>query len=122
MRISDWSSDVCSSDLRLRGLVEAVVLDGAAHLGLDLGELADDPAVHPLAVAGRIEAGLVAAFVHLAEARGVQDLGAEVDRKCAVEGKSVQVRVDLGGRRIIKKKTKNVTENSTEIVYKDKNK
>src|SRR3546814_1489659 len=50
---------------RLRGLVEAVVLDGAAHLGLDLGELADDPAVHPLAVAGRIEAGLVAAFVHL---------------------------------------------------------
>src|SRR3546814_5264146 len=97
MRISDWSSDVCSSDLRLgelqvpvavgvpdelverlRGLVEAVVLDGAAHLGLDLGELADDPAVHPLAVAGRIEAGLVAAFVHLAEARGVPDLGAEV--------------------------------------------
>src|SRR3546814_9863788 len=55
MRISDWSSDVCSSDL-----------------------LADDPAVHPLAVAGRIEAGLVAAFVHLAEARGVPDLGAEV--------------------------------------------
>src|SRR3546814_1068664 len=78
MRISDWSSDVCSSDLRLRGLVEAVVLDGAAHLGLDLGELADDPAVHPLAVAGRIEAGLVAAFVHLAEARGAPALGAEV--------------------------------------------
>src|SRR3546814_14647405 len=96
MRISDWSSDVCSSDLRLgelqvpvavgvpdelverlRGLVEAVVLDGAAHLGLDLGELADDPAVHPLAVAGRIEAGLVAASVPSAEARRGPEPGAE---------------------------------------------
>src|SRR3546814_20044722 len=28
------------------------------------------------------------------------------DRKSAVEGKSVSVRVDLGGRRVIKKKTK----------------
>src|SRR3546814_13252790 len=30
------------------------------------------------------------------------------DRKSVVEGKSVSVRVDLGGRRIIKKKTKNI--------------
>src|SRR3546814_6229456 len=73
MRISDWSSDVCSSDL-----VEAVVLDGPAHPRLDLGELADDPAVDPLPVAGGIEAGIVAALVHLAEARGIPDLGAEV--------------------------------------------
>src|SRR3546814_19265176 len=29
-----------------------------------------------------------------------------IDRKSVVEGKSVPVRVDLGGRRIIKKKTK----------------
>src|SRR3546814_11832487 len=28
----------------------------------------------------------------------------EADRKCVVEGKSVSVRVDLGGRRVIKKK------------------
>src|SRR3546814_19435974 len=32
---------------------------------------------------------------------------AEVDRKSVVSGKSVSVRVDLGGRRIIKKKNKN---------------
>src|SRR3546814_12570883 len=32
--------------------------------------------------------------------------GASRDRKSVVEGKSVSVRVDLGGRRIIKKKTK----------------
>src|SRR3546814_17008790 len=31
--------------------------------------------------------------------------GAEIDRKSVVEGKSVSVRVDLGGRRIIKNKT-----------------
>src|SRR3546814_17178390 len=30
----------------------------------------------------------------------------ELDRKSVVSGKSVSVRVDLGGRRIIKKKTK----------------
>src|SRR3546814_19723299 len=30
----------------------------------------------------------------------------EIDRKSVVEGKSVSVRVDLGGRRIIKKKKK----------------
>src|SRR3546814_19918872 len=32
-------------------------------------------------------------------------LGQVIDRKSVVEGKSVSVRVDLGGRRIIKKKT-----------------
>src|SRR3546814_11276879 len=31
----------------------------------------------------------------------------DVDRKSVVEGKSVSVRVDLGGRRIIKKKKQN---------------
>src|SRR3546814_15669704 len=36
------------------------------------------------------------------------------DRKSVVEGKSVSVRVDLGGRRIIKKKKKeNITTNKT---------
>src|SRR3546814_11854870 len=32
---------------------------------------------------------------------------AHLDRKSVVQGKSVSVRVDLGGRRIIKKKNKN---------------
>src|SRR3546814_16851853 len=35
---------------------------------------------------------------------GIVDAVAEGDRKSVVEGKSVSVRVDLGGRRIIKKK------------------
>src|SRR3546814_15801738 len=36
-----------------------------------------------------------------------RELGTGIDRKSVVWGKSVSVRVDLGGRRIIKKKTKN---------------
>src|SRR3546814_17479413 len=35
--------------------------------------------------------------------RGMTEPGASLDRKSVVEGKSVLVRVDLGGRRIIKK-------------------
>src|SRR3546814_6627098 len=39
---------------------------------------------------------------------------AELDRKSVVEGKSVSVRVDLGGRRIIKKQTKKQTNRNRE--------
>src|SRR3546814_8566353 len=65
MRISDWSSDVCSSDL--------------------LEHPVPDPALCPAAEAP----------VHILPV---------ADRKSVVSGKSVSVRVDLGGRRIIKKK------------------
>src|SRR3546814_19225575 len=37
--------------------------------------------------------------------RDVRLLAFEIDRKSVVEGKSVSVRVDLGGRRIIKRQT-----------------
>src|SRR3546814_20567391 len=40
--------------------------------------------------------------------RPLDHLRVERDRKSVVKGKSVSVRVDLGGRRIIKKKTKTV--------------
>src|SRR3546814_13349030 len=40
-----------------------------------------------------------------AQPNGVEDLAKLLDRKRVVEGKGVSVRVDLGGRRIIKKKT-----------------
>src|SRR3546814_5861811 len=35
MRSSDWSSDVCSSDLAVVGLLEAVALDHRAHRAVD---------------------------------------------------------------------------------------
>src|SRR3546814_5306548 len=85
MRISDWSSDVCSSDLmsltvsstgrarmRTRGVARTTT-PGSASWGSD-ARLSSWP-----------------------------------DRKSVVEGKSVSVRVDIGGRRIIKKKTKKAT-------------
>src|SRR3546814_4443519 len=94
MRISDWSSDVCSSDLS--GLVRDQVYAAVFGAG---------PAMDAFVVAFRIlnfmrrlsaEGSFSMAFVPvLAE-----------DRKSVVEGTSVSVRVDLGGRRIIKKKTK----------------
>src|SRR3546814_10507822 len=77
MRISDWSSDMCSSDLRN----DILITNGAAHgIFLALASLAgpDD--------------------VVLCE--GVTDHG---NRKRVVSGKSVAVRVDLGGRCNIKK-------------------
>src|SRR3546814_13317238 len=78
MRISDWSSDVCSSDLLGRGQRE-----------------------------GRVEDLKVAVIGHAEHA--AFGCPAELDRKSVVSGKSVTVRVDLGGRRIIKiKKLKNM--------------
>src|SRR3546814_15016992 len=71
MRISDWSSDVCSSDLRRHRV--------AGH-GHRIGARWSRNRVRPLRP--------------------------RADRKSVVKGKSVSVRVDLGGRRLIKKKTK----------------
>src|SRR3546814_13712603 len=117
MRISDWSSDVCSSDLlrRLR-LLRHCLVDEAGQEATQLGKQLVDP--------GRATAGLV--FVEQgivgAEPEGIgfrgghfagenehrpEGLGESIevtDRKSVVSGKSVAVRVDLGGRRNIKKK------------------
>src|SRR3546814_13232258 len=83
MRISDWSSDVCSSDLRGRGgLRRALFLYAVGPRGRGAG-----------ARRGRRR-----------RARRDDGPGLRKDRKSVVEGKSVSVRVDLGGRRIIKKK------------------
>src|SRR3546814_16307529 len=90
MRISDWSSDVCSSDLVGGGQIDARAADvpllrsdGRPHHDRWTGHRTGDT-------------GVVAR-------RGG-------DRKSVVEGKSVSVRVDLGGRRIIKKKNRRATD------------
>src|SRR3546814_8314450 len=96
MRISDWSSDVCSSDLGRHRLERVRIGD-------------HQPLEHRVANAlARLEAGLlpdrqiVPLVVPFAHHRGAVDL----DRKSVVSGKSVSVPVELGGRRIFKKKTK----------------
>src|SRR3546814_18663916 len=101
MRISDWSSDVCSSDL-------VAGFDVGGNLRVDLVGAQERP-VHDRHHAG---GGAVhrAAGVQLLEVAGGEPrrLGERArgggDRKSVVSGKSVSVRVDLGGSRIIKKK------------------
>src|SRR3546814_15876720 len=96
MRISDWSSDVCSSDLLLAMLrrhfdADRLMATGLAVL-LRLPDGASDLAVaREMLAFGMFPAPLSAWY---ASAR---------DRKSVVEGKRVSVRVDLGGRRIFKK-------------------
>src|SRR3546814_16875564 len=112
MRISDWSSDVCSSGLIGRGLARAM---RTAISGRPGGVYLDIPA----AVLGEVlDAEKAAATVWplvapaprpIPEPAAVDrpiDLlaSAERDRKSGVLGKSGSVRVERGGRRIIKKK------------------
>src|SRR3546814_19744091 len=76
MRISDWSSDVCSSDLWRS---DALALGRRARC-----------ACRPHARGG-----------------GGDDPGRNQIGRASCRGKSGSVRVDLGGRRIIKKKKRN---------------
>src|SRR3546814_16084964 len=100
MRISDWSSDVCSSDLH--GLLPAVgrAVDEVAHrAGLQVarfGNGGDDLRERRIEVALQVLALRLGQRVFGQETHG--------DRKSVVEGKSVAVRVALGGGRLIKKK------------------
>src|SRR3546814_15340534 len=95
MRISDWSSDVCSSDLK--DMIAAIL-----HLSADWisGERVARSRI-PAAVLDQFSIILTAETDKTIYAATMSD---ERDRKSVVSGKSVSVRVDLGGRRIIKKK------------------
>src|SRR3546814_14016992 len=99
MRISDWSSDVCSSDL-----------GDADEAGdaLGAGERCQqhDPSAHGGADEDLRPFGQSIQHRHRV-ACPITDGGLrEADRKSVVAGKSVSVRVELGGRRLIKKKKK----------------
>src|SRR3546814_15508096 len=99
MRISDWSSDVCSSDL-----------DAQRRRCSD--ETGDEAGGKRSRNADR--AGPARARTPIHARRPIQRHGEprrlrrcvfrSGDRKSVVSGKSVSVRVDLGGRRSIKKK------------------
>src|SRR3546814_12228682 len=124
MRISDWSSDVCSSDLFLfpmRGWKDALLEYTAAsvevlvpHEGLE-GTVGPRPGRQQLVLVPH--EGLEANAASPAGAPGTPGVlvpheGVEVtalsrDRKSGGWGKSVSVSVDLGGRRSSKKKKKN---------------
>src|SRR3546814_13584773 len=91
MRISDWSSDVCSSDLSWPG--------GHTRFGLLTNRLACAIAGPPLRLDGSCPSPETPRLPGILQ-----------DRKSVVQGKSVSVRVDLGGRRISKKKNSSILE------------
>src|SRR3546814_19849128 len=105
MRISDWSSDVCSSDLVDTG--DYIVIINAADIVVT-GNKAQDKKY----------------FRHTTYPGGIRETnfeklqqrfpGRAIDRKSVVSGKSVSVRVDLGGRGTLKKNTKTVSVRSKE--------
>src|SRR3546814_18839714 len=120
MRISDWSSDVCSSDLRVAGHRLAAAGDlhqQVAHA--DDGERRSGR----LRLPARRAHGQLLAFGGGRRVRGkivfkqsARALVRPQDRKSVVSGKRVSVRVDLGGRRIITTTThtrKNINQKST---------
>src|SRR3546814_13124738 len=104
MRISDWSSDVCSSDLPCQGMTpECIAKMGCAAPVALIPPLAFE-AMPPFSVAAPLQMPVTPLA------------GRETgDRKSVVSGKSVSVRVDLGGRRIIKQKNiQHITHITTE--------
>src|SRR3546814_20495787 len=100
MRISDWSSDVCSSDLphhpgaHASRLLRLRALRCRARLRLR-GYLALPELLRRFGTGRRLIAGHAVGATAFEQGR---------DRTSVVEGKRVSVRLDLGGRRIIKKK------------------
>src|SRR3546814_12978706 len=105
MRISDWSSDVCSSDLVFaqlqkdsKGEIKGMILDlrnnpgGVLDAAVKVGDafLTQGPIV---TIKGR-NPGEQRAFDATA---GDILQGAPIDRKSVVTGRSVSGRVDLGG-------------------------
>src|SRR3546814_18380019 len=133
MRISDWSSDVCSSDLamsatkgrssgRVSMLIATLIAAGELKAGdisaardavataggtagaagwLDMGKAAD------LAISGLDRQAARAALEDLLPRVDVVVQARSEGRRV---GKDVSVRVDLGGRRIIKKEKQKNTQ------------
>src|SRR3546814_10551892 len=96
MRISDWSSDVCSSDLswsakacpakRIGSASAAIAHVGQLFISVELADHVE--------VADQLLADFVVHF-HV-------PAGSVIDRNSVVEGKRVSVRLELGGSRFIK--------------------
>src|SRR3546814_20701770 len=129
MRISDWSSDVCSSDLRPRQLHIAAGRLNRPHrphrvrrYGADMaGKKPGGRPLSPHLGLYKWAPSMAVSIFHRVSGDGLAIVGGlmflwwpgalaagpdayAADRKSVGEGKSVSVRVDPGGRRVIKKK------------------
>src|SRR3546814_18038464 len=97
MRISDWSSDVCSSDLAIGARLDFLPIVIAERGNLDLAiEMAD--VAHDGHVLHRLH---VLAGADVLVARG--------DRMSVVSGKRVSVLVEFGCRRVIRNKNRHTS-------------
>src|SRR3546814_17290318 len=119
MRISDWSSDVCSSDLG--GKADGAKAGGGAQARPCSGDRtgASETGCGAVPYAGGT-AGRKPVDRKGSGSRGVRNLhqsGSPLDRKSVVLGKSVSVRVDPGGRSNIQKQKqqKNLTTTQHDI-------
>src|SRR3546814_14751897 len=110
MRISDWSSDVCSSYLpsilgktrqtpRLQHSHGNNALDPATIINAEVSITVREMGCMP----GRL-IGIPSQFPRISFPRSTAKAAFRREGKSVVREKSVTVRVDLGGRRIIKKK------------------
>src|SRR3546814_19066682 len=97
MRISDWSSDVCSSDLVGGSVPRAAAVDAGG---------AGSPGRTRPAGAGRLPAADRGGHGRMDGGPLGRPSSATKDRKCLVWGQRVSVSVHLGGRRL-HNKTKN---------------
>src|SRR3546814_17049796 len=123
MRISDWSSDVCSSDLpprpaaaRARVRRRCCVSSGRRRAPTGSRRSSPGSPVGAVAAAGGFLAPADRLDAFADQRRAAVDKpgvalhqrgagGHFLARKSEVWGKSVAVRVDLGGLRVLKKKT-----------------
>src|SRR3546814_17018750 len=106
MRISDWSSDVCSSDLVCTIIPNLLDYPGPAahHDIMGIGRAGQSRRAEEF---DRLRGpDQTSRQTEQARFGGWQRIAAQskTDRKGVVEGKRVSVRVDLGGGRILKKK------------------
>src|SRR3546814_6703982 len=95
VRISDWSSDVCSSDLSgSRSLLPAVIVPLVSDGELTKSSKSSCPTSRSTCSRSR------------SRGDAAQDTSRSEERRV---GKELSVRVDLGGRRIITKKIQSLT-------------
>src|SRR3546814_12216690 len=108
MRISDWSSDVCSSDLNIKGFAGEKGLEYYREIKVvNLGAQVSVPQLVARARAERADAVLVSQVVTQRDAPIPNTGKMSADRRSVVRGRRGSERVDLGGRRIIEKNKKN---------------
>src|SRR3546814_20892617 len=103
MRISDWSSDVCSYDLNVVCLCCVFWGDGFRTVK-SLRQSSQKACSHGCKLQIRLFPNDAVQAQTKSHPLCARTCTSKLDRKSVVSGKRGSVRVDLGGRRIIKKK------------------